>query len=131
MKTNAEGVTHILEKNKTPFLINRSDLEVSLVDFQKLNKIYMMTFNTMKLDDDSYRVFLKGHYLTLIISEPKVVSRPTYIHNMSWHSFAHSNYEVFKSVDVWLPGNNFYLIRHYLLPGNEVLRVLLGEMPQN
>lgn len=131
MKTIAEGTTHILEKNKTPFLLNRSDLDVSLVDFQKLNKIFMITFNTMKLDDDSYRVFLKGHYLTLIISEPKVISKPTHIHNLNWHSFSHSNYEVFKSVDVWLPGNDFYLIRHYLLPGNQVLRVLLGEMHHN
>ena len=131
MKIHAEGATHIMEGTQAPFLINRSDLDISLVDFQKMNKIYMMTFNTTKLDEDSYRVFLKGHYLTLIISEPKVISKPFYTHKINWHSFAHNSYEVFKTVDVWLPGNNFYLIRHYMMPGNQVLRILLGELHHN
>jgi hypothetical protein len=131
MKTMAKGSTDILNRINSPFIINKSNVEIKLMDFHKVNRYYVLLLNVMNLSDDNYRIFLKGHYLSLIISEPKEVSKPVHIHNMDWNLYNNQSYEILKSVDVWLPGDNFYLIKHYLLSEDQVLKVFLGKMHFN
>ncbi|MGD2035023.1 MAG: hypothetical protein PVF73_08205, partial [Bacteroidales bacterium] len=78
MKTMAKGSTDILNRINSPFIINKSNVEIKLMDFHKVNRYYVLLLNVMNLSDDNYRIFLKGHYLSLIISEPKEVSKPVH-----------------------------------------------------
>jgi hypothetical protein len=118
---------YIAPKMKVPFIIKRNDLEIEMIDFQAFQQHYLLKLSALKLTDDNYRIFVNGHNLSLIFSEIKEIKRPIYTRNMTWNLNKQQNYEVMKSVDVWLPGNNFYLIKHYLVPEYQMLHVILGK----
>jgi hypothetical protein len=131
MKALVNPVSRIENNLNTPFIVKKNDMAVRLIGFQKMNQYHILQLGMVSLERDNYRIFLNGHYLTLIVSEHKEISRPVQIHNNQWGLLYHQDYEVMKNVDIWLPGDNFYLIKHYLMPGNEILKIFLGEMHMN
>lgn len=131
MRTLVKRNNDILNKINSPFIINRNDLEIKLVDFQKIRRTHLLQLELNNLKEDNYRLFLKGHYLTMIITEIRSISKPVYVHNMDWRLINNNEYEVMKSVDIWLPGNNFYLIKHYAIPEDQTLKIFLGQMHVN
>ncbi len=131
MKALVKETSDILNEINSPFIINRNDLKIKLIKFQKINRYYLLQLNLTNLTSDNYRIFLKGHYLTLIISEPKEVTKPVHIHNMNWNLYSHQGYELMKSIDIWLPGDNFFLIKHYVVSEDQVLKVYLGKIHTN
>ena len=131
MRTLVKRNNDILNKINSPFIINRNDMEIKLVDFQKINRTHLLQLELLNLKKDNYRIFLKGHYLSLIITETKIIPRPVHVHNIDWNLDYNHGYDVMKSVDIWLPGDNFYLIKHYAIPEDQVLKIFLGQMHMN
>lgn len=127
-----EKLNHeIANKLNTPFVIKRNDNKVKINDFQQDKDHYILELGALNLKSDNYRIFLKGHYLTLIVSEIREISKPLHVHNMTWHLYKQQAYEVMKSIDIWLPGNNFYLVRHFVLPEDQTLKIILGTSLMN
>ena len=114
-----------------PFLMKKKDTSIKVIDFQKIHKNYLLQLEMPNISDDNYRIFIKGYYLTLILSEQKEINRPVHIHNMKWDIYRQSNYELMRNIDIWLPGDNFYLIKHYTIPEKQLLKILLGKMHFN
>ncbi len=112
---------------KVPFIIKKNDFDINMVDYNSDKHYLEISLSYLNLSNDNYRLFLNGHYLTLIVSEVKEAKRPLHLHNMDWNIYRQHNYEVMRSLDVWLPGDNFYLVRHFLVPGNKILKIVLGK----
>jgi hypothetical protein len=128
VKTNRE----LIQNDRTPFLIKKNDVDISIMDFHKIHKDhYLLILGIDNISEDNYRLFINGRYLTVILSESRELNRPVYVHHMNWGIFNTRNYEILKNVDIWLPGDNFYLIRHFSVPEDQVLKVFLGEMHMN
>jgi hypothetical protein len=131
MKAIVKSVLEKAQNMSTPFLIKKNDADIKIIDFQKIHNRHVLQLDVLNLTKDNYRVFIKGNYLTVIVSEPKEINRPVRIHNMNWSINSQANYEVMKNIDIWLPGNNFYLIQHYIVPESQVLTIILGRMHMN
>ncbi len=120
----------MVEKPKTieyPYVKNNDNLKVELINFKKSEKHYILQVGIINLESDNYRLFLKGSCLSVILSEPREFSRPVHMHNINWKVYSRQSYEVLKHVDIWLPGDNFYLIRHFAYPSDQLLEVILGR----
>lgn len=109
----------------------RKDQEIKLMDVEKTKHGYFLQIKINKLEKDNYRLFVKGKYLTILLVELKEVSRPIHFHNLKLHNFEDTYYEVIKSYDLWLPGDNFYLVRHFYVPADQILHVFLGRFHRN
>ena len=110
---------------KTPFLIKKNDNNIKIIDFQRIHNNYLLQLCISNISKDNYRIFINGFYLTLILSEAKEIIRPVRVHNMNWSIYNRKSYELLKNIDIWLPGDNFFLIRHYTVPEKELLKIIL------
>jgi hypothetical protein len=131
MKVLDKLTNNVENKLYKPYMINNSDLEIKLVNFQKNKNKFLLQVELDIMGNDNYRLLIKGNYLTLIVTEKKEISRPIYIHNINWRLFDNSEYEVMKSVDFLLPGNNFYLVRHFFVPADKILNIYLARIHYN
>ena len=127
LKTTGE-VDHTLG---TPFLVKKNDPDIKIKDFQKIHNNYILQLCVANISKDNYRIFINGFYLTLILSEPKEITRPIHVHNMNWSIYSRKSYDLMRNIDIWLPGDNFYLIRHYSVPEEELLKIILCKIQKN
>jgi hypothetical protein len=127
MKALIKSRGYIAPDGNVPFIIKKNDVNAEMIDFKRVNQYYNIAIGNIILSNDSYRIFLNGHYLTLIISESKEAKRPLHLHNIEWNFYRQYKYEVMKNIDIWLPGDNFYLVKHYLVAESNVLNIVLGK----
>lgn len=119
------------DREYSPFFIEKNDIDINLVYWQEVNDMLVLQFNIDMYSEDSYRIFLNDQVLSLIISEVKEVTKPYHVHNIDWDEVNTNGYEVMKNVDFWLPGGNFYLLRHFFVPRNKMLHIYLGKLHYN
>lgn len=111
-----------------PIVDAKGNLNVELINFRKLENHYALELEIRNIGTDNYRLFIKGACLSIILSEPRVYSKPLHVHNVNWRIYSQQSYDVLKHADIWLPGDNFYLIRHYAYPDDQLLEVIMGNM---
>jgi hypothetical protein len=115
------------ETIRYPHIDANGDLKIEWIKFNNSGKHYILKMNISNLENDNYRLCLDGSRLSVIISEPLDYSRPIHLHNINWKMFTHQTFDLLKQADIWLPGDNFYLIRHLALPDDNILEVILGN----
>ncbi len=131
MKTTAHDIRY---HNREQFLSepyirrNTADVKADRVNFVKKDGVYTLQVDMHLLKKDNYRIFLKGNTLSLILFEEKQLSRPVHLHHFNMHSFDSLDYEIMKTVEFCLPGGHFYLIKHYFVPQQNRLNILLGKV---
>jgi hypothetical protein len=131
MRTIMNSKPNVLYTREYPYVEKNHDLKIEIVDFQKSDKNYILQIGLTNLEKDNYRIFSKGAYLTLIISVSNEYSRPIHMHDVNWKLYERPTFETLKYADIWLPGDNFYLIRHIAYPEINLLKVILGKMNFN
>lgn len=126
MRTRIKSIAKPNNNVMLPYINSKNEDQIKLIDFKKYQEYYMLQLNVKNIDVKNYRLFIKGRCLSVVVSEIHRYPKPAYVHDFSWSNFDRESYEVFKSVDVWLPGENFYLIRHFVYPYDELLELMLG-----
>lgn len=131
MKTLVKEIDMGEGKLISPSVIQSNDEKIKVIDFYRLSRYHILQISINDIENDNYRIFLKGRYITLIISELREISMPMHIHNMNWNFENYHSYEVMKHVDILLPGDDFYLVRHYAILKKQVLIIVLGKINFN
>ena len=90
-----------------------------------------LTLKSPLITDDSYKLILRGNQLILVISELIQITNftPSHYYKRQFHS--KGAYERLRSIRIMLPGNNFYILRHYTIPENNSLKIILGRIRHN
>ncbi len=111
-----------------PVINKRDDFEVNVTGFSYnyLKNTYKLTLYSDLLYNDNYSISMIDNRLVVIISEIKEYNKPSYTHNIKWNYSDTQAYERIRSVDILMPGNDFYLIRHYVIPNKSLLQVILS-----
>ena len=128
------GVNNI-EQNKRwiePFHFRIEDThdKVEIVDYKEDKGNLVITLFSVLFHEDNFRFLLHENKLVIVITE-KVQSARQDIPVVDWHRFNGSTYERLRNVSIYLPGNNFYLLRHFLIPEKFLLKVILGQVTDN
>jgi len=112
------------------FSINDDHEKVEIVDYVEDNDSLVISLYSALFLEDSFRFFFHGNKLVVVISERVQSMRPN-MPVVDWHRFSGATYERLRNVSIFLPGDNFYLMRHFLVPEQYLLKLFLGQVTDN
>ena len=128
------GVSNIGQNKRwiEPFHFRIQDThdKVEIVDYTDENGGLIITLFSLLFNEDNFRFFLHENKLVIVITE-KVQSARQELPVVDWHRFHGSTYERLRNVSIYLPGDNFYLLRHIVIPEKFLLKVILGQVKDN
>ena len=93
---------------------------------QFIISIYSHLFSSNQLN-----VFMRGNRIVLFITEIVDSSKSETKYISDWQSFYPKSYTRMRSVSIVLPGDNFFLLRHFLVPDECLLKIILGQVIEN
>ena len=113
-----------------PFIEKRNDFDVNIAGFSYnfLKNQYKLSIYSDLILKDNYTISLDDDKLIIIIAEIREYNKPAYIHNFQRNYSQTDTYERIRSMDIYLPGKDFYLVRHYAIPKKSMLYVILSTL---
>ena len=125
---------HILHNKKYiepfHFRIQETRNDVEIVDYVEDKGKLIITLFSILFSEDKFRFFIQDNKLVIVITE-KVQPGLQDVPVMDWHRFNGRPYERLRNVSIYLPGDNFYLKRHFLIPEQYLLKIILGQIADN
>jgi len=111
-----------------PVLQKRDDFDVEITGFiySYFKNRYKLNIYSKLIFKDNYSLSLIDNKLFVVISEIKQLNKPSYLHNYNWKNSDINSYERIRSMDILLPGDDFYLIRHFVVPDKNTLSIILS-----
>lgn len=107
--------------------------EIKIIDFleetepgQYIISLYSPLFSGSKL-----KVFIRGNKIVLFITEYVESIRPAAMYVSDWQSFYPQSYVRMRNISLNLPDDNFFLLRHFMVPEKYLLRILLAKHTDN
>lgn len=73
------------------------------------------------------KVFIRGNKIVLFITEKVEADQSAALYISDWQNFYPRSYFRMRNVSLLLPGDNFYLLRHVLIPDELMLKIVLGK----
>jgi len=130
MKAVANQIEHKKYIEPFHFSIDETHDKVEIVDYSEDNGDVAITLFSLMFIEDNFRFFLDGNKLVIVVTE-KVQSTSGDMPIMDWYRFNTVNHERLRNVSIFLPGDNFYLLRHFLIPEKYLLKIFLGQVTDN
>ena len=90
----------------------------------------MITLYSQLFFEDSFKIMVHNNRLSIIISEMIEGSSPA-LQRFDWQGYSKQSYVRMRNVSLLLPGDNFYLLRHFLVPEQFLLKIILGHPAGN
>ncbi len=107
--------------------------EVKLVDYTRdleKGRIFII-LSSLLFNENNVKIYIRDNKMAVVVTE---VVDTTYSPNSfvtDWQRFTKRTYERMHNLNLVLPGENFYLLRHFVLPEKYLLKIILGEMVGN
>jgi len=103
--------------------------DIRLVDFvrdpQKGQIIIFLS--SLLFSDDNVKILIHDSRMVVIVTETvkNLYSSRDFI--TDWQRYTQHSYERIHNINIILPGDDFYLLRHFVLPEKYLLKVILGQ----
>ena len=103
--------------------------EVKLVDYTRdLDKgQIIILLSSLLFSDNNVNIYIHENRMVVVVTE---IVDTTYSPNnfvTDWQRFTKRTYERMHNLNLVLPGDNFFLLRHFVLPENYLLKIILGK----
>ena len=131
-----KAITDNFELNTTNFIepfhfkIQDTHDNVEIVDYTEEGGNIIISLYSLLFAEEKFRIFLHDDKLVIVVSEI-VQSNQEEMPIVDWHRYSRRTYERFRNVSIILPGDNFYLLRHFLIPEKFLLKIFLGQIADN
>ena len=129
MEVLEKRIDYIESNVYTPFIVNNSNSNIRLVGLKKVNNKLLLKLDINELASKNYHIHIFKHCLTIILTDKEYVTRPQKIYNLDRNLFSEKDSEEFKSIDIWLPADNFYIVKYNYNTEDNLLEIYLGEEP--
>ena len=107
--------------------------EVKIVDYfedpekaQLIISLYSQLFA-----ENQQKIYIRENKLVIIVSELVHSINPDTVYISDWQSYSQQSYTRLRNISLFLPGDNFYLLRHYLIPERFLLNIVIGKLLEN
>lgn len=130
MKNLANQIDHKKHIEPFHFSITESHDNIEIVDYTEENENLVITLYSMLFLEDNFRFFIHGNKLVIVVTE-KVQSAQRDMPVLDWQRFNGYVHERLRNVSIFLPGDNFVLLRHFLIPEKYLLKIFLGQITDN
>lgn len=115
-------------------LMNEKDEEeIKIVDFLEENEEnkFVVSLYSALFAASQLKISIRGSQIVLLISEQVEATRSRSMFVSDWQSYNPQSYVRMRTVSLLLPGDNFFLLRHFLIPENHLLKIFLGRLADN
>lgn len=112
------------------FKIEETHDKVEIVEYTEENGNLSISLYSMLFTEDKFRFFFHGNKLVIVVSE-MVKTNQAEMPVVDWYRYSNKTYERFINVSIVLPGDNFYILRHFLIPEKFYLKIVLGKAIEN
>lgn len=122
-----------LDKIQYPVEIFYSDNEIAkeirIVDFMKKTEVgeSIITLCSHMFLKNKIKVTIRNKKLILVISENVTTHKSVWMPINDWEHYTPQTYVRMHNLGILLPGDNFYIVRHFLVPDKLLFRVVLGQ----
>ena len=129
---NHNEVPNTIDISKVQLVNQMFNDEVKIVDYEAMGKkgLFMITLYSQLFFEDSFKIMVHNNRLSIIISELIEGSSPAF-QQYDWQGYSKQSYVRMRNVSLMLPGDNFYLLRHFLVPEQFLLKIILGHPVEN
>lgn len=109
------------------------DNDVKIIDFyEDADKAQMVISLYSRLfSDNRQKIYISENKLVIIVSELVRTISPDTVYISDWLSYSQQSYTRFRNISMFLPGDNFYLLRHYFIPESYILNIIIGKLLNN
>ena len=103
---------------------------VNYIEKPEQGKIIISLYSPL-FSGNQLNVFIRDNKIVLFITEvvDSDASESKYVSD--WQSFYPRTYTRMRSVSLFLPGDNFFLLRYFLIPEEFMLKIILGQVTEN
>ncbi|HKI89134.1 MAG TPA: hypothetical protein VKA38_08910 [Draconibacterium sp.] len=134
MKTiiNSNELSQNMETQKLPLLNLSGTDEVKIVDYEAIGGkgLFIISLYSQLFFEDRFKVTVHNNRLKIIISEI-IEGNSLSMARYDWQNYAKQSYVRMRNISLLLPGDNFYLLRHFLVPEKFLLKIILGHPVEN
>jgi len=107
--------------------------EVKIVDYledpdngQLIISLYSQLFSEGQL-----KISIHDSKVVIIVSELIGFNKTKTMYVSDWQSYSQQSYIRMRNISLLLPGDNFYLLRHFLVPEKFLLNIIIGKLIEN
>jgi len=106
--------------------------EVKIIDYGAIGEkgLFIISLYSQLFFEDRFKVTVHNNRMSIIISELIEGSSPTLTWH-DWQGYSKQSYIRMRNISLLLPGDNFYLLRHFLVPDKFLLKIILGHPVAN
>ena len=93
---------------------------------QLLISLYSQLFSESQL-----KISIRESKIVIIVSEQVGFGKSTKNYTSDWQTYSQQSYVRMRNISLFLPGDNFYLLRHFIVPEKFLLSIILGKLMEN
>ena len=93
---------------------------------QLLISLYSQLFSESQL-----KISIRESKIVIIVSEQVGFGKSTANYTSDWQTYSQQSYLRMRNISLFLPGDNFYLLRHFVVPEKLLLNIILGKLMEN
>ena len=107
--------------------------EVKLIDFTRdLDKGQIIVLlSSLLFSENNVRIYIRENKMVVVVTEVVDTTYSPSNFVTDWQRFTNRTYERMHNFNLVLPGDNFYLLRHFVLPEKYLLKIILGKAVEN
>ena len=121
---------HLIEK--VYFEDQEAKNNVEIIDYyedQVKGQVFMSLYSPL-FSENQQKIYIRENKLIIIVSETiHSLSKTTYVSD--WQNYSQQSYIRMRNISLFLPGDNFYLLRHFLIPEKFLLNIIIGKVIDN
>jgi len=121
---------HLIEK--VYFEDQEAKNNVEIIDYyedQVKGQVFMSLYSPL-FSENQQKIYIRENKLIIIVSEIiHSLSKTTYVSD--WQNYSQQSYIRMRNISLLLPGDNFYLLRHFLIPEKFLLNIIIGKAIDN
>jgi len=107
--------------------------EIKIVDYQEQheNGQLIISLYSHIFSGNELNLFIRGNKIILIIEESIDYSNSDLEFINDWQSYLPHKHTRMRNISLLLPGDNFYILRHFIMPEEYLLKIFLGRLLDN
>lgn len=123
-----------INRIKNIYFGNQEDAkEVKIIDyFEDPEKMQLnISLYSQLFSENQLKIFIRDNKVVIVVSELINSNKwgTTYISD--WQIYNQQSYVRMRNISLLLPGDNFYMLRHYLIPEKYLLNIIIGKVIDN
>jgi len=124
---NRLGIENIYFENQ------KTREQVQIIDYfdDPQNGQLIISLRSQLFAENQQKIYLRENKLIIIVSELVRTYKSDSTYVSDWQTYGQQAYVRMRNISLFLPGDNFYLLRHYFVPEKLILNIVIGKLIDN